>query len=268
MTTFLFWNVNKQPLAQLVADIAHEHRVDVIALAESGEIPPAALLELLNATDVEYFYVLPEGCDKVALYTRFSPNFIPKQHTDERLTIRKLELPGLTPILFASMHLVSKQNNEGSEQLLLAQRYVDAIKKAEGASGHTRTVIVGDLNMSPFEEGVMSSGGFHAVMTRSIAEQIKRTVNKEEHLFFYNPMWSLMGDASAGPPGTYYYRKSGPNSLFWYMFDQVLLRPQLLSVFRNEQLKVLEKSGQTDLLSRNGLPQPSDHLPLLFSLQI
>jgi hypothetical protein len=55
------------------------------------------------------------------------------------------------------------------------------------------------------------------------------------------------------------------------MFDQVLLRPDLLPAFKNQELKVLVTDGTTSFLRDNGLPDRdavSDHLPLLFRLHI
>ena len=81
-------------------------------------------------------------------------------------------------------------------------------------------------------------------------------------------MWSLLGDASAGPPGSYYRRKSEQVAYFWHMYDQVLIRPELLPKFKNENLKILENDGSVPIL-RNGIPDSkiaSDHLPILFRL--
>lgn len=55
------------------------------------------------------------------------------------------------------------------------------------------------------------------------------------------------------------------------MFDQVLLRPELLSIFRNEELKILTGVSGTSFLTANGLPKrsvASDHLPILFRLEM
>ncbi|MBL8205931.1 MAG: hypothetical protein JNM09_16975 [Blastocatellia bacterium] len=84
-------------------------------------------------------------------------------------------------------------------------------------------------------------------------------------------MWGFFGDGSEGPAGTYYYRHSGHVSYFWNIFDQVLIRPDLLPSFRNSDLAVLTDDGDESLLTSHGLPDvagASDHLPLLFKLDI
>jgi len=54
------------------------------------------------------------------------------------------------------------------------------------------------------------------------------------------------------------------------MFDQVLLRPELLPYFRNNNLKILVGDGAT-LFLKDEIPDRkaiSDHLPILFGLNI
>src|SRR6185503_19075534 len=105
---------------------------------------------------------------------------------------------------------------------------------------------------------------------RKVAERRTRTVQRREYPFFYNPMWSHFGDGNEGPSGTFYRNRSEHVTFFWNMFDQVLLRPELLSIFRNEDLKILSACGERSLLM-GGVPdarRASDHLPLLFRLDL
>ena len=67
--------------------------------------------------------------------------------------------------------------------------------------------------------------GLHGVMSRNVASRELRTVQGQKYPLFYNPIWSLMGDLNQGPPGSYYYESSQHVEHFWWMFDQVLVRP-------------------------------------------
>jgi len=125
--------------------------------------------------------------------------------------------------------------------------------------------------MDPFEEGMTSADGLHAVMTREIAKKKTRSIRKKSYPFFYNPMWSRFGDATQGPPGTYYRAGSSFVEYFWNTFDQVLIRPDLLSAFDIKTLKVLVKCRSASFLRQSGVPDASrisDHLPLLFDLSV
>ncbi len=55
------------------------------------------------------------------------------------------------------------------------------------------------------------------------------------------------------------------------MFDQVLIRPDLLDFFQIDSLKIITEINGISLLSDFGRPNKSkgsDHLPILFSLNL
>lgn len=271
MTNFLFWNLNKKPLQAMIANLAECYELDVIMLAECT-IPPEVLLVELNRLETTYDFVEPLGCTKISLFTRFPDHFIAPVHDDNRLTIRHLTLPGLTDILLAVTHFPDKRNRKESSQVLECTRLADSIRRAEEVVQHTRTVLVGDLNMNPFENGMVGAIGLHGVMTRDVASRQSRVVEGAEYPFFYNPMWGCLGDGSPGPPGSYYYPGSEQVVFFWNMFDQVLIRPELLDRFQYNSLQVLVSDGYTSLVrDKSGVPdskRASDHLPLYFSLDL
>jgi hypothetical protein len=234
-------------------------------------IEPGELLSELNSETSDYYYA-PGNCTRIHIYSKFSHEFIKPVFETDRLTIRHLTLPAREDILLAVTHFQSKlrldevEANQFPECINLAAY----INKEEHEIGHSRTVLVGDLNMNPFEDGVVAAAGLHGVMSRKIAEKRKRTIQMKEYNFFYNPMWSLFGDSPNGPPGTYYYYKSQHIVFFWNIFDQVLLRPDLLDRFKNEDLQILDSDGNEMFLSESGIPKRaiSDHLPLIFKLDI
>lgn len=162
-------------------------------------------------------------------------------------------------------------NWEEQDHMVECTQLAQLIARAEEQIGHSRTVLVGDFNMNPFEAGIVSAGALHGVMCRKIAQQGSRTVQRRRYLFFYNPMWGLLGDTTPGPPGTYYYRTGKYKMFFWNMFDQVLIRPDLLDRFSNADLEILTSDGHYSFLAKTGLPdskEASDHLPLLFRLAL
>ncbi len=55
------------------------------------------------------------------------------------------------------------------------------------------------------------------------------------------------------------------------MFDQVLMRPDLIDRFDTDTLKIIDRVGNISLLSGQGTPNKqigSDHLPLLFKFDL
>jgi endonuclease/exonuclease/phosphatase family metal-dependent hydrolase len=147
---------------------------------------------------------------------------------------------------------------------------VDDLRRTETSVNHERTVLVGDLNMHPYEDGVVGADALHALLTEELAVRVPRLTARAGTPCFYNPMWGLLGDRTTGPPGTHYWDNTDePTNHFWCMYDQVLLRPGLMR--RLVQVLVLEDDGLERLVSRDGRPRTatfSDHLPLLFELNI
>lgn len=93
-------------------------------------------------------------------------------------------------------------------------------------------------------------------------------VQGREYPFFYNPMWGFFGDRTEGPPGTHFYRHSGHVSFDWNIFDQLLLRTDVLPWFRDD-IEILTRIGETELQLANGRPNSeigSDHFPIVFRL--
>ena len=217
------------------------------------------------------FYFPRSNCRSISIYTRFSDASIQASHESDRITIRRLTLPARTGILLAGVHMPSKLYWSEHSQAIECTNLRRLIQKEEQRSGHSRTVLVGDFNMNPFENGVAGAAGLHAVMTKQIASKKRRTVLGEQYPFFYNPMWSCFADRTAGPPGTHYYERAEHVCCFWNVFDQVLLRPDLMDRFPSEELRILTEDGDSSLLSPSGLPDKaagSDHLPVLFKLDL
>ena len=274
MITFLCWNLNRRPLQHLIAELASSRDVDLLILLECA-IPVADLLGALNQGTGPIFHYAPNRAEapeeSIKIFTRFTSEFVAYFEYGARHTIRHLRLPLREDILLAALHLPSKLHSSDSSQVLACSQWAAAIALAERRAGHTRTVVVGDLNMNPFEAGVVGAGGFHATMARAEALRGQRTVAGQQYPFFYNPMWGCFGERGGTPPGTYFYDSSEHVSYYWNMFDQVLLRPSLMHRLPAEGVEIVTRAGAVSLLSPNGRPDRSvgsDHLPVLFGLEL
>lgn len=270
LTTFLFWNLQKNSLQDRLARIVATYHVDVVILAECSFDPDALCTTLRQQSGVEFFHPFSLST-KIKIVSRFKPDVFEDRLKEEGtgLTIRQLSVGKPPGILLAAVHFPGKVNLSENDQTLLATQLSTYIVEEERRLNVTRTVLVGDLNMNPFEPGVTGAQALHAVMTQRIATRGERTVRGQSYRFFYNPMWGLWGDRKAGPPGTYYLSSSKPINYFWAMYDQVLLRPELMSSLH--ALHILDSDGTNLLLTRSGLPdkkRSSDHLPILFTLDL
>lgn len=268
---FLFWNVNKNPVGPILSEIVVQHDVEVVILAECLD-RGAILVDLnLNATFKHLFHLTDGQRTRVVIYARFPPEYLNTAHSDPFVTIRHMFLPQKRQLLLAAMHLESKLRRRDTHLWSVARDVSAKIRQVERELGISNTVLVGDLNMNPFEMGVIQADGLHAVMTKAIARKRDRRIGDEVYPYFYNPMWGRFGDTTKGPPGTYYSTSSSRDEYFWHTFDQVLIRPDLIESFDEAKMQVLTDCGAIEFLRKSGIPddsRASDHLPLLFDLEI
>jgi hypothetical protein len=268
MTNFLFWNTKRSDLSALVVTACREHEIDVLILAECG-FATVSLVEALNERNDGGTYLAPFDLPtRLKFISRYPPGSVSMVHDDGGIAARRLRPPKGVELLVVGAHLPSKLWRTRHEQAHYARDVVQKIRDLEVKMGHTNTVVIGDLNMDPFEEGMLAADGFHAVMDQSIAMKISRTVDGKERDFFYNPMWGRFGDETHGPCGTF-YRRGGSISSFWHMFDQVLLRPSLLQYYSPSALRILDEIGGRCLLKDGRIDTSiSDHLPIFLHLDV
>jgi endonuclease/exonuclease/phosphatase family metal-dependent hydrolase len=269
--SFLFWNLQRKPLQSRLARIARHESIDIVAVAENALSDAEIIQELQNQTGIAFekpVQYVPEK-QKVDVFIRSGISTSVEQLPTNRMVIYKINVQNCAPFLLAVAHLHDPINySEDDRNELAILKASRNIRQAEGDTGITRTILVGDLNMNPFDRGVRGSSGFHAVMTKEIAARESRQVDGESIPFFYNPMWGHFGDRTDGPPGTIYYG-SGVATPFWSIYDQVLLRPSLMHSL--QELRILDSDGTDSLLTENGIPDvrsASDHLPIKFVLDI
>ena len=260
----------KRPLAELIGKAAMNTAADVVLLAEC-EQPENEILAALNHQTGKTFHNAHPLSIKIRVYSSLTAGTIHPVavYDNGRISIQRLILER-TDILLVAVHLPSKMNRDDSDQVQEAVGLSSNIRRAELDYGHTRTILVGDLNMNPFDPGVVGAMGLHGVMTRAIATERTRKVDGQDYHFFYNPMWGLLGDRTPGPAGTHYIRLGKPTEYFWNTYDQVMIRPELLGNF-DDDVRVLTEVGGINFLTANGHPnrnQHSDHLPLSFPLNI
>lgn len=269
MATILFWNLNKKYLIDALVWLCDRYEVDILILAES-EISPPNLQIALNSEREQLYFTPTTLSTHLSFFCRYSLNSIQPIAEEGRVSIQRIVPPIGRDFLLVSAHLPSKLHRNEPSQLLNSVRIAQMIQEAENQVGHRRTLVIGDLNMNPFEDGIIAADGFHAVMTQQIARKRDRTVQGQRKPFFYNPIWGRMGDLSPGAPGTYYHSSSDYINYFWNTFDQVLLRPDLLDYFLPDGFQIISQIGENNLLTESGKISSSfsDHLPIMVKIEI
>jgi hypothetical protein len=87
-------------------------------------------------------------------------------------------------------------------------------------------------------------------------------------------MWSMMGRGET--PGTFYRDGNEPENPYWHCLDGVLLRPELRTMFCDDDLRIIRQfpgadGEEIDLIRLADVHWKiacSDHLPIPFKLKL
>jgi hypothetical protein len=264
--TFLFWNIQKNNLDTQITQLCKLHDVDILLIAEFGDNKSIFLESSLQNIHDDYHYINPLTKPRVELFVKSSCSFVEQVRDTPHTSIRKINIIPSKQITLVGLHLPSKRNMTDVDQMAYQTTIMNLINEEEQKIGHTNTLVIGDFNMHPFQ--MVSAGNFHATMDKNIALKQTREVHKKLYRYFYNPMWNFLGDNNKSKvAGTYYNNAGAYTNYYWNMFDQVLLRPDLLANFDENSLEIITSNGATSYIKKGIInTQYSDHLPIKFTL--
>jgi hypothetical protein len=269
MLTVLFWNTGRNAVLDPLVEMCAERGVDVVVLAESAMSLGGLLPRLFQATGRTYVSASVIFSGKIQMLTALPLGSFRPTMDGADYSFVHFEPPLGPSVLIGGVHLPSRLAMSREDQVFEAIRMREAVNQAEETVMHSRTILIGDFNMNPFDLGLVGADAFHAVCDRRIALRGARTVRGAQRKFFYNPMWNLFGDVGPHPPASYYYANGGHHVQFWEMFDQCLVRPDLLSFLPETGVELLTSTRNHALADENGRPRAreySDHFPLLLKL--
>jgi hypothetical protein len=264
----LFWNVrNNIKVVPYLPDLCSENNVCILILSELKNIEPEYVDRRFEESGVKFVSCLSMPGNRTHLFHSLNTQ-INKVKDGKYFSAFKLNFNESTAILI-SIHLPSKlyrNDNEIGYKCVEIKREIELLEEKYNTNN---TIVVGDFNLNPFSEHMVSTVGFNATMSKDIAHKIHRTVDGERYKYFFNPMWTLHGNINNNVMGSYFHHKN-PISYVWNMFDQVIIRPSLIDRFNYDKLTLIDRIGDTSLLNKQGIPdikEFSDHLPLKFEIQ-
>jgi hypothetical protein len=261
---YLFWNTNKQMVDSEIISIIKEFSCDIIGLAEyNGDIKK--LLKSLSCEEINLYHIPQIGCKRIEILCKYNPSKVDHCAESHYYTIKKFPHDTLGSQTIGFVHLPSKLHAGSIDRLAELMSLKSSVEELEGKINNYNTIIVGDFNANPFEEELVGAMSIYCLSDRRIVKKRSKTIRNVSYNMFYNPMWNLLGDKD-GIPGTYYYNKSEQVNYFWNIFDQVVIRPEIIDNFDVDKLKIISQCNNVSLVNRNGRPSISDHLPIIFNI--
>lgn len=260
----LFWNTKKTTRLDIIKDLIIENDCDIAAFAEFN-VEVNNLISELSERGYDYYHVPIISCDRINIFTKVNPTRVEHMAESEYYTIKALPHPELGKIIIAFVHFISKYRADDNDQLEESKIFVSDLENNENSLNNSNTIVLGDFNMNPFEQGMVSARALNAFPTKSEVVKKERVLRSRKYKFFYNPMWSFFGDREL-PFGTYYYSATKHYTLRWNIFDQVIVRPDIMDRLDLSNIKIITEVKGHNLGGSTGKPKVSDHFPLFFKI--
>ena len=261
LSRIVFWNVNNRDLTDAVCALARSTAADVIVLNEN-KVSSSETLRALRREVSEYFYIpSPAIGERFHCFCRNSALGLSEVHSGFRTSVRRYKL-GSQVILLALVHGVDLRNYDAETRQSFVQELIRELDFVREDKKISRLILLGDFNMNPYDRPMNLAAGLNAMMTRVCAAKGSRRHLGKDYDFYYNPMWSLLGDNTKGPAGTV-YDTSNQGPYGWSMFDQVILHHSVIPFFQN--VEIITEAGEYSLMDKNGHPDAknaSDHFPI------
>lgn len=259
----LFWNLYNKQNSKSIKDLLQYRDVDIAIFCEYEKT------NFSSITTNNETYELEEkkgGNHKIqAIYKKRFNLLLTREQS--RYTIYVFD-NGVEIVVIAGLHLKSNVNGNASYAHMATLRDLNLdIENAEKEYKTDKTILIGDFNANPFSPELTLPEGLDAVLFKDVisAKEVHKHDNKN-YRRFYNPTLTMLSEEDKAY-GSHYY-SSGGDYLYWYTYDQVIVRKSLMD--RINIIEFCKRVGDRSFVSKKGLPNKnmSDHLPLLVEVDI
>lgn len=244
-----------------IVKLINDNEIDIAVFAEFSSTDfPSAVNSLDNKYTISESY---GGCEKILLIAK----------NNVKVTIRREQsryilytiLHNNIEYILAGIHLPANPHNNADARKCVIRDLVSDIKDLENSRKHKKTIIIGDFNASPFDSELIQKDCFNAVLFKELINKNERIKFENKYYYrFYNPTLNYLSEENKQYGS--YYNSNGISSLYWYFFDQVIVRKDLANSIDN--IEYLKFIGNIKLIKAI-MPDKdiSDHLPLLVTFE-
>jgi len=287
-----FWNINNNTdLGDVLVDFVKENDVDILLLAESDKNPKNKRTVTVDDIILDFLSKIRYQQQNRAWNEIKNSDFRVKAISSldqsvfrlekdidkggiiqsSRWSIFSIEISGRIKFNLFPVHFHSRKDYSEFSLALECVNFAMDIKKVEEKTKCENSILIGDFNMNPFEYGMVAANGINATRDLNYLKQKShlKVVDNVKYTYFYNPMWNFLSNNDV-PYGTMFYPAPGHISLGWNIYDQILLRPGLLSYVSNDSIKIITEISGQSILKKFDRPNEdySDHLPILLDIKI
>lgn len=139
-----------------------------------------------------------------------------------------------------------------------------------GNSSEKSILIIGDVNVNPYEPAMINFDGFMATNTTNGRKMIKSIDSSDGREPYYNPSWRLYSKSDF--PGTKKFPRPSGSSydiIEFHLLDQVLISNKMKDNIEIDEIDIIISTTNYKLLNKKyNRVDYSDHLPLLYQFKI
>lgn len=254
----LYWNLKANKNEKYIALLIREHDIDVGIFSEYSGTDFDNLVHTL-LLDEYAFYNGYGGCEKVIMVAKKAVQ-VEINREQSRYVLYSVDCDGFQYII-AGTHLQSNPTTDADGRKLVIRDLIADLREQEKNHRHSNSVIIGDLNASPFDEELIQKDAFNAVLYKEIIRRKKEIMYAgKKFRLLYNPILNYVSETNC-QYGSFYYT-GGIKSLYWYCYDQVLMTRELMDDFQG--MEYCQSIGGKSLLKEvRPNASISDHLPLI-----
>lgn len=164
---YLFWNTHKnKKINPILCNLISENHISIVVLAEY-DADAEEEIKMLNTCGYSMQQYTTTGCERIHILAKRGLDIEPQLQTSNS----SMQFVN-RDIILCCVHLNSQIYSSGShaEEIRIRQ-IVSDILKAEKELSTTNTVIVGDLNINPYDQSCISAQYLHGI---PIYEETKR----------------------------------------------------------------------------------------------
>lgn len=254
----LYWNLKANKNEKYIALLIREHSIDVAIFSEYSGTDFDVLVHTL-LSDEYIFYNGYGGCEKVVMIAKKAVR-VEINREQSRYVLYSVNCDSFQYIIVGT-HLPSNPNSDANDRKSIIRDLIADLREQERIRKHSNSIIIGDLNASPFDEELIQKDSFNAVLYKEVIRKKKEiTYQRKKYRLLYNPILNYISEDNR-QYGSFYYT-GGSKSLYWYCYDQVLMTRELMDDFK--EMEYCQSIGGKSLL-REVCPNESisDHLPLI-----
>jgi len=256
----IYWNTKHTDQINPFLSICRNESPDVLFVSET-------YVEFIEENTKEFdsfgYSLIPNpGCERVII--------IAKNNLEIELGLQSKYYTNIyvNGIQIISVHFPSQMNHHLDALRNHLLNFRTKINSEIGNSSETPILIIGDLNVNPYEAPMINFDGFMATNSPKGRTSIKNIDDRRET--YYNPTWQLYGDNIF--PGTKKFPRPSGSSfdiIEFHFLDQVLLSQKLKINLDKEQISVIKELREIQFFNtRYNRVEISDHLPLKYEFKL